>query len=48
MSITIVNPRPLKRYLSFPCVYLSLTEGRLIRKVYNIKNGFEEWIDSFE
>lgn len=49
ISITVINPRKdLKKSTQFPCVYLSLSEGRPLREVYNIGGGFIETIDPLE
>lgn len=49
LSITAVVTRPnLKRVLQYPCVYLSLSEGRPLRQVYNVTGGFVETIDPLE
>lgn len=49
ISITVINQRKdLKKVAQYPCVYLSLSEGRPLRKVYNITGAFNETIDALE
>jgi len=49
LSITAVSQRKdLKRTLQYPCVYLSVSEGRPLRNVYNIGGGFQETVDAME
>ena len=49
LSICLVKNNPLmKQSTQMPGIYLSLSEGRLLRKVFNMKNKFTEIIDPFE
>lgn len=49
ISLTLIKDNPNHKIKKqYPGIYLSLSEGRPIRKVYNIKNSFTEQIDPFE
>lgn len=49
LSVTsLVHSEQLHKSPDHPCVYLSLSEGRPLRKVFNIKYGFIEIIDPLE
>jgi len=49
LSMTLINPDlTLKKISQFPGIYLSLSDGRPLRRVYNANNGFVEIVDPFE
>lgn len=49
LSIAIMKHNPqVNKLPAYPCIYMSLSEGRPLRKVYNIAHSFVETIDPFE
>lgn len=49
LSVTaLVHDKRINKSPDYPCIYMSLSEGRPLRKVYNIKYGFIEVVDPLE